>query len=364
MGQPSKSTVLFALICGAHSAVPQMDGYWSTPALPDDLYTNLVDYSGNGPCYSPGVGYNSPNNTGTGGQGEFLPGVHTVLRLQCDLDPKCDAFALENPMLLSLSRRARAGATAYYSKASCGDPAFVKVKRPTIEPPVQAGPTDHAYAYCPCYGWSVLPGRSLPPAQLKQACDSDPRCSFFVALNDQSGGTLWGCTSTGGGFYLKVPPPAPPPTPAPYSCDAATGQCVESRNGTLSAEACINGCKAPTYSCNAATGQCAADPQGTQTAQGCDATCKVPMYSCNATVGKCVEDPSGTQTAQSCIGSCKCVAPHNCGQLNGTMQCGAVLAGCNVCASCCQDYFHQHSCDGCFAAPASEQGCGGNASTV
>ena len=32
--------------------------------------------------------------------------------------------------------------------------------------------------------------------------------------------------------------------------------------------------------------------------------------------------------------------------------------------SCCQDYFHQHSCDGCFDAPASEQGCGGNASTV
>ena len=116
--------------------------------------------------------------------------------------------------------------------------------------------------------------------------------------------------------------------------------------------------------CNAATGQCAADPQGTQTAQGCDATCKAPMYSCNTTAGKCVEDPSGTQTAQSCIGSCKCVAPHNCGQLNGTMQCGAVLAGCNVCASCCQYYFHQHSCDGCFAAPASEQGCGGNASTV
>ena len=148
-------------------------------------------------------------------------------------------------------------------------------------------------------------------------------------------------------------------TSFPFSCDAATGQCVESRNGTLSAEACIDGCKAPTYSCNAATGQCAADPQGTQTAQGCDATCKALMYSCNTTAGKCVEDPSGTQTAESCIGSCKCVAPHNCGQLNGTMQCGAVLAGCNVCDSCCQDYFHQHSCDGCFAAPVSEQGCGG-----
>jgi hypothetical protein len=118
-------------------------------------------------------------------------------------------------------------------------------------------------------------------------------------------------------------------TPLPkYSCDATTGQCKVSANGTLSAEACLGSCKAPTYSCN-------------------------------ATVGKCVEDPSGTQTAESCIGSCKCVAPHNCGQLNGTMKCGAVLAGCNVCDSCCQDYFHQHSCDGCFAAPASEQGCGG-----
>ena len=161
---------------------------------------------------------------------------------------------------------------------------------------------------------------------------------------DWTGITTADCTATG---------------PQIYSCDAATGQCVESRHGTLSAEACIDSCKAPTYSCNAATGQCAADPQGTQTAQGCDATCKAPIYSCNTTAGKCVEDPSGTQTAQSCIGSCKCVAPHNCGQLNGTMQCGAVLAGCNVCDSCCQDYFHQHSCDGCFAAPASEQGCGG-----
>ena len=149
-----------------------------------------------------------------------------------------------------------------------------------------------------------------------------------------------------------------------FSCDAATGQCVTDPKSTQSAVECVGSCKAPTYSCNAATGQCAADPQGTQTAQGCDATCKAPMYSCNTTAGKCVEDPSGTQTAQSCIGSCKCVAPHNCGQLNGTMQCGAVLAGCNVCASCCQDYFHQHSCDGCFAAPPSEQGCGGNASTV
>ena len=55
--------------------------------------------------------------------------------------------------------------------------------------------------------------------------------------------------------------------------------------------------------------------------------------------------------------SCGCVV-HNCGQLNGTVQCGAVLAGCNVCDNCCQTYFHQHSCDGCFAAPVSEQGCG------
>ena len=59
-----------------------------------------------------------------------------------------------------------------------------------------------------------------------------------------------------------------------------------------------------------------------------------------------------------CLDSCRCVV-HNCGQLNGTVQCGAVLAGCNVCDSCCQTYFHQHSCDGCFAAPVSEQGCGG-----
>jgi hypothetical protein len=82
-------------------------------------------------------------------------------------------------------------------------------------------------------------------------------------------------------------------------------------------------------------------------------------YSCNTTEGQCVLTPNGTETAEDCIGTCRCVAPHNCGQLNGTMQCGAVLAGCNVCDNCCQTYFHQHSCDGCFAAPVSEQGCAG-----
>jgi N-acetylneuraminic acid mutarotase len=82
-------------------------------------------------------------------------------------------------------------------------------------------------------------------------------------------------------------------------------------------------------------------------------------YSCNTTSGRCELAPNGTEAAQDCIATCECVAPHNCGYLNGTMQCGAVLAGCNVCDSCCQTYFHQHSCDGCFAAPVSEQGCGG-----
>ena len=86
-------------------------------------------------------------------------------------------------------------------------------------------------------------------------------------------------------------------------------------------------------------------------------------FSCNSTEGIprhgiCVLDPLGNQTAEQCLDSCRCVV-HNCGQLNGTVQCGAVLAGCNVCDSCCQSYFHQHSCDGCFAAPVSEQGCGG-----
>ena len=87
------------------------------------------------------------------------------------------------------------------------------------------------------------------------------------------------------------------------------------------------------------------------------------VYSCNSTEGiprhgTCVLDPLGNQTAEECLDSCRCVV-HNCGYLNGTMQCGAVLAGCNVCDNCCQTYFHQHSCDGCFAAPVSEQGCGG-----
>jgi N-acetylneuraminic acid mutarotase len=86
-------------------------------------------------------------------------------------------------------------------------------------------------------------------------------------------------------------------------------------------------------------------------------------YSCNSTEGiprhgTCVLDPLGNQTAEECYAGCRCVV-HNCGQLNGTVQCGALLTGCNVCDNCCQSYFHQHSCDGCFAAPVSEQGCGG-----
>jgi hypothetical protein len=123
-----------------------------------------------------------------------------------------------------------------------------------------------------------------------------------------------------------------------------------------------------TYSCNQTTGTCDADAKGTQTHANCNQTCSAtppptptptPKVRCNTTVGQCVVDPHGPLSPLDCIESCKCVAPHNCGQLNGTVQCGAVLTGCNVCDSCCQTYFHQHSCDGCFAAPVSEQGCGG-----
>jgi hypothetical protein len=99
---------------------------------------------------------------------------------------------------------------------------------------------------------------------------------------------------------------------------------------------------------------------------GCNVTCTAPtpaptptMFSCDQTTGRCVPDPHGTQAPGDCISTCQCVTSHNCGQLNGTASCGAVLAGCNVCDMCCKPWITvQASCDGCFAAPV-PNGCGG-----
>ena len=68
-------------------------------------------------------------------------------------------------------------------------------------------------------------------------------------------------------------------------------------------------------------------------------------------------DATGAQTLSECYGSCKCVVPHNCGQLNGTGQCGALLPGCNVCDACCVAGLVQDTCDACFAY-AAPVGCG------
>jgi hypothetical protein len=52
-------------------------------------------------------------------------------------------------------------------------------------------------------------------------------------------------------------------------------------------------------------------------------------------------------------------APHNCGQRNNSVACGAAIKGCNVCDACCKPWITvQASCDGCFDAPA-PNGCGG-----
>jgi hypothetical protein len=52
--------------------------------------------------------------------------------------------------------------------------------------------------------------------------------------------------------------------------------------------------------------------------------------------------------------------PHNCGQLNGTVACNAVITGCNVCGTCCiwQQNVTQDVCDACFNDPS---GCNGTA---
>jgi hypothetical protein len=69
-------------------------------------------------------------------------------------------------------------------------------------------------------------------------------------------------------------------------------------------------------------------------------------------------DPAGSLSPGECIAACKCVTPHNCGQLNNTASCGAIVTGCNVCDKCCQPWIDQASCDGCVATPA-PSGCGG-----
>jgi hypothetical protein len=134
------------------------------------------------------------------------------------------------------------------------------------------------------------------------------------------------------------------------------------------------------YSCDTTAGQCKLDPEGSLSPGECIATCKSPpptpvptpnptpvptpaptpiMYSCNTTAGQCVVDPEGSLSLGKCNATCECVVPHNCGQLNNTAACGAVITGCNVCDMCCKPYITvQASCDGCFAAPV-PNGCGG-----
>jgi hypothetical protein len=91
-----------------------------------------------------------------------------------------------------------------------------------------------------------------------------------------------------------------------------------------------------------------------------------PKYSCDDTTGTpahgtCNPDPLGTQTLGECYGSCKCIAQHNCGQLNGTVQCGTLLQDCNVCPSCCFSFnLTQSKCNQCFTDPVvpGAAGCG------
>jgi hypothetical protein len=119
------------------------------------------------------------------------------------------------------------------------------------------------------------------------------------------------------------------------------------------------------YSCNSTVGKCQLDPTGSLSPGDCIATCTVVptpapvMYSCNSTTGQCNFDPRGSLSPGECIAACKCIVPNNCGQLNNTAHCGAVLTGCNVCDSCCSPWItEQAACDGCFTAPA-PSGCGG-----
>jgi hypothetical protein len=75
-------------------------------------------------------------------------------------------------------------------------------------------------------------------------------------------------------------------------------------------------------------------------------------FSCNTVTGQCSPDPDSTTGPGDCSDTCKCVAPNNCGQLNGTSACGAPVTGCNVCDKCCQPFITtQDECDLCVNAP-------------
>ena len=137
-------------------------------------------------------------------------------------------------------------------------------------------------------------------------------------------------------------PPAPPPAPTPPTPPAPPAPTPQSG-----------------YRCNGLTGQCVADAGGALSAAGCIATCTV-KYSCDAEKGLCAADAAGTQSLHGCQAGCACVAPNNCGLLNGTASCGGVLQGCNVCDSCCNaGIVSRQVCDACVRTPGAQQGCGG-----
>jgi hypothetical protein len=137
------------------------------------------------------------------------------------------------------------------------------------------------------------------------------------------------------GLYVNahIPVPTPAHTPTMYSCNSATGQCKTDPEGSLSPGECIATCKSspPT-------------PVPTPTPTPVPTPAPTPtMYSCDSTTGQCKLDPEGSLSPGDCIVSCKCVVPHNCGQLNNTAACGAVLTHCNVCDMCCSPWITQQA---------------------
>jgi hypothetical protein len=67
--------------------------------------------------------------------------------------------------------------------------------------------TSHKYLSCSAGGASFefLNTYALPPQQIKEACDSDSRCTAFVLAKDKSSGSTYQYDTQGFGSFIKVP---------------------------------------------------------------------------------------------------------------------------------------------------------------
>jgi hypothetical protein len=118
------------------------------------------------------------------------------------------------------------------------------------------------------------------------------------------------------------------------------------------------GGKAPESDCNMACTGSSAEICGAGAHNSVYAVTPVPHYSCDATTGQCKRSANGTLSAEACIDSCACVPIHNCGQWNntGVLSCNTNITAVNVCPACNLSSWitpgpsQQDTCDRCVAS--------------